>query len=734
MKNPTKILRLAILAVLLMSGVQMSAYDFYSGGIYYDISSSGVTVVNKGSFNTYSGYVTIPETVSYNGQTYTVITIGYQAFKNCTGLTNVSIPNTVWGISNEAFAGCTSLTSIVLPTSLTAMYNNVFVGCTNLRSIYARRTEPRSASTNNFDASTYSSATLFVPEEAYEAYKTTAPWSSFTNIKKTNYDFVVDGLYYHKTSSNTVELTYRDENYNSYSGGIIIPKTVVDNGTTYRVTAIGKNAFRSCSNLSDVSLNVNIKTIGDYAFWSCTNMTNIFSMPSGLTSIGNYAFNMCSALKSITIPSNVTTIGTAAFSGCTTIQSITIPNKVTSIGNNTFMGCTALKNLTIGTGLTEISYQMFDGCSALTNVIVPDNITKIKTFAFRSCTSLTEVTLGSGLTSLDTSPFKGCTSLTKVTSLATTPPTMENSGCFESSTYASATLKVPGASVSAYKSADWWRMFGTIDALSFDFCVNGIYYKKVSNLIVKVTYKDMNFNTYSGNISIPATIRVNNSTYMVTSIGEFAFYMCNNLTSVSMPSTITLIDNCAFEKCTSLTSVTIPSSVTQLGVDAFSSCSALKSIDIPNSVSEIGQLAFYNCTAMTTATIGDGVTNIGQQAFGGCSALNTITCKAVNPPTMANKNCFDNNTYNTATLNVPKRSLNAYKSADWWRIFTNIVGGDFGGKPGDVNGDGEVNIADVNAEIAAILSSNYDTNNDVNGDGEVNIADVNAIIDAILSK
>ena len=724
----------ALLAIALMCGIHVSAYDFYSGGIYYDIGSTGVTVENKGSFNTYSGNVTIPETVYYGGQTYNVVGIGYQAFKNCTGLTSVTLPKTVYMFLNEAFAGCTSLTSITLPASITAIYNNVFVGCTGLTSIYAMRTEPRSASTNNFDAATYSNATLYVPEEAYQAYQTTAPWSSFTHIQKTNFDFVVDGLYYHKTSDNTVEVTYKDTNYNSYSGGITIPKTITVDGKTYTVTAIGNNAFRACSNLSDVSLNVNIKSIGSYAFMNCPKLTHVYSMPNALTTINAFAFNLCTTLSSITIPKNVTTIGTAAFSGCAALKTVAIPDKVTSVGNNTFQGCTALQNLTIGTGLTEISYQMFDGCSALTSVVIPDNITLIKTFAFYNCTSLTEVTLGSGLTQLDTSPFKGCSALNKVTSLAATPPTMENSGCFDASTYSSATLNVPGGSLNAYKSADWWRMFNTIDAMPFDFYVNGIYYKKTSNNTVEVTYKDILVANYSGSVTIPSTIKVNNVTYKVTAIGDAAFYMCTGLTNVSMPNTITSINAMAFEKCSGLKNVVIPNSVTTLGIDAFSSCTGLTMVVIPNSVITIDDLAFYNCTAMTTATIGSGVTSLGDKAFYGCTALNTVISTAKTPPTMKTYNCFSSTTYNSAALYVPRNSLNAYKTADWWRMFVTIVGTDSGNDPCDVNGDGEVNIADINALINAILTNNNDPIYDANNDNEINIADINFVIKAILNN
>ena len=376
----------------------------------------------------------------------------------------------------------------------------------------------------------------------------------------------------------------------------------------------------------------------------------------------------------------------------------------------------------------------FASCTGLTSIDIPNSVTKIDQLAFYNCTSLTKATIGTGVKNIENKAFSGCSALTTIICLATTPPTMGASNCFDSSTYASATLSVPGASLNTYKSADWWRMFNTINSLPFDFCVDGIYYKKTSSNTVEVTYKELMAESYSGAISIPSTIKVNNVTYRVTAIGVYAFYMCKNMTRVTIPTSVTKIDGCAFEGCSGLMGVVIPNSVTYLGVDAFARCSGLKSINIPNSVTKIDQLAFSNCTGLTSATIGSGVTNIESKAFTGCSALKSVTCMATTPPTMKAKDCFDTSTYNTATLTVPKKSLNAYKSADWWRMFNTIVAGDFGGDPSDVNGDGEVNIADVNAVIDAILGGNTDANYDANGDGEVNIADINFIIDAILNS
>ena len=659
--------------------------------------------------------------------------IGRFMFIRCTALESITIPNTVTEIDYEVFQDCTKLKNVDIGSGVTAIGNLTFAGCTALQYVICHAQTPPTVTNNTFDSSTYSSAYLYVPYSKLNNYKAANYWKNFTTIR-TVYDFKVDGICYNKTSSNTVEVTSRGPLENRYTNGLTIPKTITVSGTTYTVNAIGEQAFLNCYDLTDVSLNVNIKTIGKFAFAGCTKMTNVFSVPSGLTSIDYSAFLKCYALKSFNLPNNLKTIGNKAFEECIAFTSVNIPNSVTSLGYNAYAFCTALNTVKIGTGVTSLATQTFKGCTALTSIVVPDNITSISDCVFEGCTSLAEVTLGSGLMALATTPFKGCTALRTVTCLASNPPTMAGNDCFPTATYSSGTLNVPGASVNAYKSADWWRLFNTVNGLSFDFYVNGIYYKKTSSNTVEVTYKDIMNNVYTGTVNIPSSIKVGSVTYKVVGIGEYAFYMCSGLTKVTMPTSILRIGGCGFEKCTGLTSVEIPNSVTKLEVDAFASCTGLKSIEIPSSVTTIGSLAFYKCTAMTSATIGSGVTTIEAQAFASCTSLNSVTCLANTPPVMKNKNCFDTNTYNTAKLYVPQRALNAYKSADWWRMFSSIIGGDFGGDPCDVNGDGEVNISDVNAIIDAILRGNSDLKYDANGDGEVNIADVNTIIDTILKS
>ena len=185
------------------------------------------------------------------------------------------------------------------------------------------------------------------------------------------------------------------------------------------VTTIGQYAFYICTSLSSVTIPSSVTTIGSQAFYRCSGLKSV-TIPSSVTSIGQGVFCDCSSLTSVTIPSSVTSIGQDAFMDCTSLSSITIPSSVTTIGEGAFMSCTSLSSVTIPASVTTIGQGVFCDCSSLTSVTIPSSVTSIGQDAFMDCTSLSSVTIPSSVTSIGQGVFWSCTSLTSVTIYA--PP------------------------------------------------------------------------------------------------------------------------------------------------------------------------------------------------------------------------------------------------------------------------------------------------------------------------
>ena len=416
--------------------------------------------------------------------------------------------------------------------------------------------------------------------------------SLFSSFSALAYDCKVDGIYYDlnnddKTASVTYMGLYTSDNKDAYVGNIIIPESITYSGTTYSVTSIGDNAFWGCSGLTSVTIPNSVSYIGKYAFASCSGLTSV-TIPNSVSYIGEGAFFGCSGLTSMTIPNSVTSIGDLVFYGCSGLTSVTISNSVTSIGYGVFYGCTGLTTMTIPNSVTSIGDSAFSGCSSLTTVTIPNSVTSIGKYAFHNCSGLTSVTIGNSVTTVGKYAFADCSGLTSVV-------VDKNNGTFDSR----------------------------------DNC-NAIIETSTNKLVVGCK-----------NSIIPNS---------VTSIGEYAFYHCSELTSVTIPNSITSIDKASFYGCEGLTSVTIPNSVTSIGEYAFDYCSRLTSVTIPNSVTSIGYRAFY-----------------------GCSRLTKLVSLAIEPPTCGN-GAFKEVDKTTCQLLVPEESINKYKTADQWKEFLNILG------------------------------------------------------------
>ena len=328
------------------------------------------------------------------------------------------------------------------------------------------------------------------------------------------YDFEKDGIYYNILSEEdrTVEVTNQSDWGDSYSGDIVIPQRVINDGKTYSVTTIGENAFYYCSALTSVSM-PSITTISDYAFYYCSALTSV-SMPS-VTTIGDRAFGNCSALTSISMPS-VTTIGEDAFNFCEALTSVEMP-AVTTIGDYAFYYCSALTSVSMQS-VTTIGDVAFGDCSALTSVSMP-SVTTIGDYAFYYCSALTSVSMPSvktigdesfyycnALTSLDIPAsvttigkyaFSGCSSLTSVYCHWDEP--LECEPEFEDEVMATATLYVPTGTVDTYRSVSPWDKFINIEEKDY----SGIADATAPEVVIKVIDGAISIEGGDGTASAP---------------------------------------------------------------------------------------------------------------------------------------------------------------------------------------------------------------------------------------
>ena len=351
-------------------------------------------------------------------------------FIGCSGITSVTIPNSVTSIGGGSFSGCEGLKLLTIGSDVVEILGQAFSYCEELTEVYCYAKKiPYTAQI--FDHSFVEYATLYVPASLIEQYKSKAPWSGFGNIELLDY---VDGIYYN-FNDYEAEVTYCDENFNSYSGSVVIPESVC-RGRILSVTKIGDNAFRKCSGLTTVTIPNSVNSIGSYAFAYSKNLTSII-IPDGVSNIAEYTFRDCDGLISVTIPNSVTSIDTGAFDDCSGLTSINLPTSVTTIGNVAFRGCSSLTSVIIPNSVTKINVSAFQGCRSLKTITIPSNLKNISNFAFQNCSSLTDVYCYSEVV----------------------PNT--HSTAFDNSPISSAKVHTPNKSIHLYKQSSPWSSFGS---------------------------------------------------------------------------------------------------------------------------------------------------------------------------------------------------------------------------------------------------------------------------------
>ncbi len=402
-------------------------------------------------------------------------------------------------------------------------------------------------------------------------------------------------------------------------------------------TKIGVSAFEGCTSLRKVNI-ASCTEIGKSAFENCFGLQEI-EIPS-CTKIGIAAFRGCTSLKEIYIPSCVESIGSQAFNGCSSLTSICYEGRCTANTSIEFFGVAAngkfLEKSGSGTSYADVpsgwTYSTHNGMTrsyvvdgtlyvkgngayttsissaswysqrnSIKKIVVEEGVTDICDYAFKDCANVTEVTLKNTGT-IGNAAFSGCTALTRVNI---------------------------GTGLAGFKSASYeetYRPFYGCSKLSEVNVASLASFLKIECL------SHLTSSYYSGGTAYEKTLMVNGVTHDssselvipegVTKISSVAFCYFKNVTKIKLPSTMTKIEYRNFEDHDYLTEITVPSTVTSVGDYAFWGCSALKTVTL-NNTGVIGDGAFSNCTALTTVTLNNTGT-IGNGAFRGCTALTRV--------------------------------------------------------------------------------------------------------------
>ena len=572
--------------------------------------------------------------------------------------------------------------------------------------------------------------------------------------------FVVDGIGYEVTSTTdfTVEVIDYSFCYNPnggrlepYSGDIIIPSTVSNEGVSYAVTSIGKRAFSSCDNLTSIILPNTLTTIGENAFYGCSNLTSI-SIPNSVNFIGDETFWACKKLSTVTLPSSLQSIEYGLFAGCESLTSIIIPNSVKSVSKYSFSGCESLKFVSVGKSVQEVNTQAFDGCPVEDVEFHCDEI-KVGMFgdyhsaSHKNYKTIKHVTICDGVQKINDWAFRDWGNLETV-QMSNTVKTIGRGAFWECKKLFSVNLS---------------NSLTSMGQEAFCYC------ESLLSISIPSSLKTIPEMAFYGCRSL-TSVKIANG---VTTIEESAFVGCEGLTSITIPDSVTSIGSCAFNGC-GLTSVFIPLSVTKIGCNpfvlcellkeirvaadnpnydsrndcnciintsenklisgcynstipntiksiadgAFYGCSRLTSINIPVGVTSIDEEAFHSCASLNSIVLPKSITNIGERAFYGCTSLNSITSLIEAPFPIAdkvfaywNEDKWKSILY-TGPVYVPIGTKRLYENTDGWRLFTDIQEmaiDDSGAQYGD---NGEVNdTTDLNGHVIGNIYYNISDEN-----------------------
>ncbi len=515
--------------------------------------------------------------------------IGEDAFRECSSLASVNIPNTVTSIGESAFYQCSSLASLTIGDSVNTIDGYAFYQCSSLASV----TIPNSVTS--------------IGEYAF--YQC----SSLASINIPNLVTSIGNDAFYECSS-------------------LASVTIGDS-----VTSIGSYAFERCSSLAFVNIPDSVTSIGTAAFRQCSSLASV-TIPDSVTSIGTSAFDNCSSLASLTIGASVTIINSFTFCKCTSLASVTIPVSVTSIGYRAFYQCSSLViviiNNHISTNKPVINYAAFNECPKLKTIILNDNFNLSSYYNDNDWGVKDKFTI---YKKEDKKFYKGNANNDRTFTTSTQFTYLDEIlfGYNDSNYSIAKELAHAGYDLVNYNLNDKVIFYKTLDdpttiknkVISPD--DNGVYSVQLSDVISdnnkdqlsSILFSNIEKIQYEGfqDCTNLTSVTMDNS---MNFIGYKAFYNDISLSSIVLPNSLKELKWATFQECKKLSTVQFGVSLESIEGDVFNDCTSLTSLTFPNTLQEIKYRAFTKCSNLTSIVIPTSVTKLGKTNTNGTSYTN----------------------------------------------------------------------------------------------------------------